>query len=305
MALELDNWTAEYLIRELDGREDLADMTLRQAMDLYTREKLMAILEETGCERWGEVPLTAEGKTGADPQRELDFCVGCLQMVIDETDIVLLLMPLEEGSAGKRFAQAAERLGAKAVAYGEAFTQKESGGREEAERILQIIREEGVTSVIANPTHMVALARSAARQAETGADETYLRSILLTGGFAPNKTVMMLEEIFQAMVFEFSDIPAAGLGIAASCGYGKGSHIREADLFIELINTVTEEAIRFESPKTPGFSNYGEIVLTTLDREKAPLVRYRTGYFSRWIFGDCPCGSQLKRLDKIIPGEEK
>lgn len=304
MALDLDNWTAEYLTNELDGRPELAVVTLRQAIDLYTREKLTAILEETGCQRWSEVPLTKEGQLNADRQRELDFRTGCMQMVIDETDTVLLLMPLEEGGTGSLFAQAAEAIGAKAVPYGEAFVQKESGGREEADKILKRIRAEGVTCVVASPTHMVALARAAARQAEAGAEEIYLRSILLTGGFAPNKTVMMLEETFQAMIFEFSDIPEMGIGFASSCGYGQGSHIREADLFIELINTMTEEPIRFESPKTPGFSNYGEIVLTTLNSEDAPLVRYRTGYYSRWIFGACPCGSQMKRLDKIIPGEE-
>ena len=303
MALELDNWTAEYLSEELADRDDLGMMTLRQAIDLYTREKLTAILEKTNCGRWGEVPFTAEGKPGADTQREQDFCTGSMQMVIDGSDTVLLLMPLEEGTTGRLFTRAAEKIGAKVIPYGEAFVQKETGGREEADMILQRIREEGVTCVIANPTHMVALARAAARQAEAGADEIYLRSILLTGGFAPDKTVMLLEEVFQAMVFELSAIPEVGLGISVSCGYGKGSHIREADLFIELINTVTEEPIRFESPKTPGFSNYGEIVLTTLNREDAPLIRYRTGYYSRWIFGACPCGSQLKRLDKIIPGE--
>ena len=280
-------------------------MTLRQAIDLYTREKLTAILEKTGRDRWGEVPVTTEALKHDDMQRELDFCIGGMGLVIDETDTVLLLMPLEEGSAGERFAKAAQAIGAKVVEYGEAFIQKESGGREEADEILKIIRGAGVTCVVASPTHMVSLARAAVRQAEAGEEEIYLRSILLNGGFAPDKTIMMLEETFQAMVFEFSDIPKAGLGLAASCGYGKGGHIREADLFIELINPVTEEAIRFESPKTPGFSNYGEIVLTTLDREEAPLVRCRTGYYSRWIFGNCPCGSQLKRLDKIIPGEEE
>ena len=106
------------------------------------------------------------------------------------------------------------------------------------------------------------------------------------------------------MIFEFSDVPDAGLGFAVSCGYGKGSHIRETDIFIELINPVTGEVVRFESPKKPGFSNYGEIVFTTLNRDSAPLVRYRTGYYSRWIFGECPCGSWLKRLDKIYPPEE-
>ena len=304
MELGLDNWTAEYLSEELANRDDLGMMTLRQAIDLYTREKLTGILEKTNYDRWIEIPPTKSVPEGADQMQELGFCKGCLSMLVDETDTVLLLMPLEEGSAGHLFAEAAKSIGAKTVEYGAPFAEKETGGREEADSILQLIREEGVTSVIASPTHMVALARAAARQAEAGADDIYLRSILLTGGFAPNKTVMMLEETFQAMIFEFSDIPAAGLGIAASCGYGQGSHIREADLFIELINPVTEQAVRFESPKTPGFSDYGEIILTTLNHEDAPLIRYKTGYYSRWIFDVCPCGSQLKRLDKIIPGEE-
>lgn len=304
MALDLDNWTAEYLSKALEYRDDLGDMTLRQAIDLYSRDKLMAILEGTHYDRWGEIPVSKMDGYQADPQRELSFCAGSLGLVMDETDTALVLMPLEEGSAGDMFAKAAEKVGAKTIAYGEAFAQKDSGGREEADAILQTIREEGVTCIIGAPTHMVALARAAVRQMEAGADEIYLRSILLSGGFAPDRTIMMLEETFQAMVFEFSDIPDAGIGLAVSCGYGKGGHIREADLFIELINPVTEEAIRFESPKTPGFSDYGEIIITTLDRKDAPLVRSRTGYYSRWIFGACPCGSQLKRLDKIIPGEE-
>ena len=315
MALDLDIWTAEFLSEELEGRPDLAVATLRQAIDIYTREKLQKILDGTNYDRWSEIPFTTKeqlcGEEGtfpqlsaADLQHELDFYTGGLKLVVDETDTVLILLPSDEIGAGKFFADAANNIGAKAIEYGEAFTQTETGGREEADKILQLIRDEGVTCVIASPTHMVALARAAARQTEEGADDIYLRSILLTGGFAPSKTVMMLEETFQAMIFEFSDIPAAGMGIAASCGYGQGSHIREADLFIELINPVTEQAVRFESPKTPGFSDYGEIVLTTLNREDAPLIRYRTGYYSRGIFGACPCGSQLKRLDKIIPGDE-
>ena len=315
MALDLDIWTAEFLSEELEGRPDLAVATLRQAIDIYTREKLQKILDGTNYDRWSEIPFTTKeqlcGEEGtfpqlsaADLQHELDFYTGGLKLVIDETDTVLILLPSEEIGAGKFFADAANNIGAKAIEYGEAFTQTETGGREEADKILQLIRDEGVTCVIASPTHMVALARAAARQAEAGADEIYLRSILLSGGLAPNKTVMMLEEIFQAMIFEFSDVPDAGLGFAVSCGYGKGSHIRETDIFIELINPVTGEVVRFESPKTPGFSNYGEIVFTTLNRDSAPLVRYRTGYYSRWIFGECPCGSWLKRLDKIYPPEE-
>ena len=91
MALDLDNWTAEYLSEKLQDRDDLGAMTLRQAIDLYTREKLTAILEKTGRDRWGEVPVTTEALKHDDMQRELDFCIGGMGLVIDETDTVLVL----------------------------------------------------------------------------------------------------------------------------------------------------------------------------------------------------------------------
>ena len=44
----------------------------------------------------------------------------------------------------------------------------------------------------------------------------------------------------------------------------------------------------------------GEIVITTLVKEGAPLIRYRTHDLSRIIPGDCPCGSKFPRLDTIM-----
>ena len=45
---------------------------------------------------------------------------------------------------------------------------------------------------------------------------------------------------------------------------------------------------------------YGEIVITTLVKEGAPLIRYRTHDLSRIIPGECPCGSKYPRLDTIM-----
>ena len=44
----------------------------------------------------------------------------------------------------------------------------------------------------------------------------------------------------------------------------------------------------------------GEIVITTLVKEGAPLIRYRTHDLSRIIPGECPCGSKHPRLDTIM-----
>ena len=44
---------------------------------------------------------------------------------------------------------------------------------------------------------------------------------------------------------------------------------------------------------------WGELVLTTINREAMPLLRYRTRDLTRILPGDCPCGRHHKRLDRM------
>jgi phenylacetate-CoA ligase len=44
----------------------------------------------------------------------------------------------------------------------------------------------------------------------------------------------------------------------------------------------------------------GELVITTLRKQGAPLIRYRTHDLTRIIDGECPCGSPFPRIDTII-----
>ena len=44
---------------------------------------------------------------------------------------------------------------------------------------------------------------------------------------------------------------------------------------------------------------WGELVITTIGMEAQPLIRYRTGDWSRIIPGRCLCGSEIKRLDFV------
>ena len=43
----------------------------------------------------------------------------------------------------------------------------------------------------------------------------------------------------------------------------------------------------------------GELVLTTINREAMPLLRYRTRDLTRILPGDCPCGRHHIRLDRM------
>jgi hypothetical protein len=82
-----------------------------------------------------------------------------------------------------------------------------------------------------------------------------------------------------------------GLGGGLECAAHNGYHLREADLYLEIIDPVSAQ------PLPDG--EYGEVVVTTLTRLGMPLIRYRTGDISRFIPGQCLCGSVLRRLERV------
>ena len=154
----------------------------------------------------------------------------------------------------------------------------------EVDEIIDIMKREGVTSVVALPTHMRAVA-------EAAGGSLSLRSMLLSAEYVPEEDVMLFEESFGCRVYEHYGMTEMGLGCAVSCGHGDGYHIREADLYIEIIDPETGRVIHDDTP--------GEVVFTTLTRKGMPFIRYRTGDMSRWITEPCPCGSVLKRLARV------
>jgi hypothetical protein len=82
-----------------------------------------------------------------------------------------------------------------------------------------------------------------------------------------------------------------GLGGGVDCEAHAGYHLREPDLYLEVVDPSTGQVLPEGAP--------GEIVLTTLTRRGMPLVRYRTGDLSRLVPGPCPCGSALRRLARV------
>jgi phenylacetate-CoA ligase len=83
-----------------------------------------------------------------------------------------------------------------------------------------------------------------------------------------------------------------GPGTGLECEAHDGIHFW-ADLYIlEILDPVTLE------PVAPG--EIGEMVVTSLCKEAAPLIRYRTRDLTRLLPGDCSCGVRLPRHDKIL-----
>ena len=82
-----------------------------------------------------------------------------------------------------------------------------------------------------------------------------------------------------------------GPGVAFECTEQNGMHFWEDCYFVEIIDPETGEPV----PE----GEIGELVLTTLDREMMPLLRYRTRDLTRILPGKCPCGRTHLRIDRI------
>ena len=73
-----------------------------------------------------------------------------------------------------------------------------------------------------------------------------------------------------------------GPGIGISCDEHHGMHIWDDYVYVEVVDPDTG------APVPDG--EVGELVLTTLRKQGAPLIRYRTHDLTRIIPGDCTCG---------------
>ena len=82
-----------------------------------------------------------------------------------------------------------------------------------------------------------------------------------------------------------------GPGVAYECQEQNGLHIWEDYFIVEIIDPVTLE------PVPDG--ELGELVLTTINREAMPLLRYRTRDLTRILPGECPCGRHHRRLARL------
>jgi phenylacetate-CoA ligase len=82
-----------------------------------------------------------------------------------------------------------------------------------------------------------------------------------------------------------------GPGVAFECTEQNGLHIWEDAYVVEIMDPKTQQ------PVADG--EVGELVMTTLDRQAMPIIRYRTRDLTRFLPGECKCGRTHRRIDRI------
>jgi len=102
-----------------------------------------------------------------------------------------------------------------------------------------------------------------------------------------------IEEVYSIKAYNSYGLSEMnGPGVAFECLEQNGMHLWEDAYLPEIVHPETG------APVADG--EIGELVITTLCREGMPLIRYRTKDLTRFLPGDCPCGREHRRLDRIM-----
>ena len=201
--------------------------------------------------------------------------------VVIEKDRIQITPGYGLWTAGIGFQAGCERLGAMAVPMGPGNTDKQ----------LRMMEDMQTTVLCATSSYALLLAEEIKRRGIK--DRLALRKGVIGSERWGEK---MRNAIASDLGVEFYDIYGLteiyGPGIGISCDYRNGIHMWDDYLYFEIIDPKTG--------KTVPDGTVGELVITTLRKEGAPLIRYRTHDMTRIIPGECPCGSRFPRIDIIV-----
>lgn len=203
-----------------------------------------------------------------------------MQALVRPGGTVLILMPADRhGTVGDLMVKALKRMNVRGIPHGIVL---DSG-----KAIDEIVANE-VDSIIGIPVQALGLAR---HKNAAAIPPGRIKNVLLSADYVPAAIVREIENAWGCAVFNHYGMTEMGLGAAVDCQALCGYHIREADLFFEIVNP--------DSGQPVPDGETGEVVFTTLTRKGMPLIRYRTGDLSRFLTEPCPCGTILKRLEWV------
>ncbi len=183
-------------------------------------------------------------------------------------------------TAGIGFQAGCEKLGAMAIPMGPGNTDKQ----------IQMMLDLESTVITATSSYALLLAEEINRRGIR--DQIKLKKgVIGSERWSEKKREYIKNELGIELYDIYGLTEIYGPGIGVNCQKEAGIHYWDDYLYIEIINPKTGEPVED--------GEEGEIVITTLVKEGAPLIRFRTHDISRIIPEKCSCGSDFPRIDII------
>jgi len=207
----------------------------------------------------------------------------CMTMTgVRKGDVFQNMMSYGLFTGGLGFHYGAEKIGVLTIPAGSGNTAKQ----------VQLIEDFETTVVHITPSYALFLGEYIK---ENGMDPKGFHLKIAFFGAEPysESTRKKLEETFNINAYDSYGLSEMnGPGVSFECQEKNGMHIWEDNYIVEHINPQTGEPA--------GEGEKGELVLTTINREAMPILRYRSKDLCYLVNGECKCGRVHQRISRII-----
>ena len=206
---------------------------------------------------------------------------GLYAVGVRNTDIFQNMMSYGLFTGGLGLHYGAEKLGALVIPAGSGNTQKQ----------IELLLDLRTTVIHITPSYLFYLGH-VIEEEKIPLSRFSLRIAIVGAEPHSEETRRKLENIFRIKVFNCYGLSEMnGPGVAFECEYQNGLHLWEDHYYAEIIDPETGKVL----PE----GREGELVLTTLQREGMPIIRYRTRDITKFIKGSCPCSRTHRRISRM------
>ena len=215
--------------------------------------------------------------TARDLEHTAGFFAAGISELVQPGDAVLVAMPFSgPDGLGELICRAVERLGGRGIRAGVGKSLGEYSALLDAER---------PDAYIGMSVPLLSLLRW---RAQNGLRPVIARA-LVSGDACPEGVCAAIEGLLGTRLFPHYGSREMCLGGAVTCPAHEGMHLRENHIIPEIID---------ENGCVLPEGEWGELVITTIDMQALPLIRYRTGDRTR-ILPACECGGVTRRIDRV------
>ena len=269
------------LPEKLDSLEELAGLPFTTEEDLARHAPSLLLCSQAQIQR--VLSDATSGTTGAakrvfytqeDLENTIQLYMAGLGELIFPGSVTLVCFPFSGPfGLGELIGQAICRLGARPIKAGPFLSYGEYGA---------LLEREKPDSFVGMPVQLLSILRFCGRGS--------LRRALVSGDACPQSVIRACEELLGTRLFPHYGSREMGMAGAICCPAHEGMHVRENHIIPEIVDRTGQVLPHGE---------WGELVITTIGMEAMPLIRYRTGDFTRLLPAPCSCGSETLRLDWV------
>ena len=271
----------------LESLSQLRNLPFTTAQDLSTHPGKFLLTSQSEVSR--VISGATSGTTGpakrvfyteTDTEHTVGFFAAGISEMLGAGEKCFIAFPFTGPfGLGELIAKAVERLGGLPIraGFGQTFGE-----------MLELIKETQPETFIGFPVTLLSLARMYG-------DNFPFKRALVSGDACPEGVMAELEKVLGSKLYPHYGSRECGLGGAVTCPAHAGMHLRENHIIPEIID---------EQGNVLPDGQYGELVITTIGSDAMPLIRYRTGDYTR-ILPACKCGGATKCIDTVSRREGK